>query len=72
MATLSKDEVANAEASLLAEEQALKEKWCKLKGHRWDLPAVSPFSNGHLTTCETICNRCNTHAMVTIALQPKP
>ena len=37
---MTKDDMAKAEAALLAEEHALKKKWCALKGHRWDLPAV--------------------------------
>jgi hypothetical protein len=62
------DDLKKAEAALLAEEQALKEKWCRLKGHRWDLPTTSPFNNGFLTTCEIICNRCNAHATVTVTI----
>jgi len=56
-----------AEDALHAEEQALKRKWCKLKGHRWDLPAANPF-NQNVPECETICNRCNAHAKVTVTV----
>lgn len=61
-----------ARAALRAEEQALKEKWCKLEGHRWDLPQPNPFNSGLLTTCEVICNRCNAHATLTVDVrEPK-
>ena len=64
---ISKEERAKAEAGLLAEEQALKEKWCSLVGHRWDLPGVSPF-NHDIMTCKVVCNRCNAHATVTVTI----
>jgi hypothetical protein len=64
---LSKEDVARAETLLLAEEQALKKKWCALKGHKWDLPAVSPF-NHNILECEIICSRCNAHASVTVTI----
>jgi hypothetical protein len=63
----SKEEIAKGEALLLAEEVALKKKWCALKGHRWDLPSVSPF-NHDLLECAVICNRCNAHATVTVTI----
>jgi hypothetical protein len=64
---LSKEDFARAEAALLAEEQATKKKWCALKGHKWDLPAVSPF-NHNILECEIICGRCNVHAIVTVTI----
>jgi hypothetical protein len=64
---LSKEEIAKGEAALLAEEYALKKKWCALKGHRWDMPSVSPF-NHDILECIIICNRCNVHAQVTITI----
>jgi len=64
---LSKEDFARAEAALLAEEQATKKKWCALKGHKWDLPAVSPF-NHNILDCEIICGRCNAHAIVTVTV----
>lgn len=71
MPPLTKEEVAKAELALLAEEQNIKKKWCALKGHRWDLPAVSPF-NHDIMDCVIICNRCNAHADLTIAVQATP
>jgi len=65
MPVLTKEEMAKAEAGLLAEEQGIKKKWCALKGHRWDLPAVSPF-NHDIMECEVICNRCNLHGKLLI------
>jgi hypothetical protein len=65
---LSKEEIARGEAELLAEEQALKKKWCALKGHRWDLPSVSPF-NHDILECLIICNRCNAHADLAITVR---
>jgi len=64
---LSKEDMARAEAQLVAEETALKKKWCMLKGHKWDLPAVSPF-NHNILECEIICSRCNAHAIVTVTV----
>jgi len=64
---MTKDEMAKAEAALFAEEQAIKKKWCALKGHRWDLPAASPF-NHDMLECEVICNRCNARAKVTLTI----
>jgi hypothetical protein len=64
---LTKERMAQAEAALRAEEQLLKEKWCALQGHRWDLPAVSPF-NHDIFECGVICNRCNAHATLTITI----
>ena len=69
MPTMTKEEVAKAEAALFAEEQATKKKWCALKGHRWDLPAVSPF-NANIMECEIICNRCNLHGKVVVITDP--
>jgi hypothetical protein len=69
MPTLTQEEMKSAEDALLAEEQALKEKWCRLRGHRFDLPNPNPFNNGHLRECEVICNRCNVHAKVTVTLR---
>jgi hypothetical protein len=66
-AALSKEEMKKAEEALYAEEYATKKKWCVLKGHKWDLPAASPF-NHDMLTCEVICNRCNAHATVTITI----
>jgi hypothetical protein len=64
----NKEEMAKAEAILHAEEEVLKKKWCALKGHRWDLPGVSPF-NHNILECEIICNRCNVHADVTVTIR---
>jgi hypothetical protein len=66
---MTPEEIKRAEAALDAEEQALKEKRCVIRGHRWDLPAMSPFNDGHLTSCETICSRCNAHATVSITVR---
>jgi hypothetical protein len=65
MPNMTKEEMAKAEAALLAEEQSTKKKWCALKGHRWDIPAISPF-NHDILECEVICSRCNLHATLTI------
>lgn len=62
-------ELKAAEDALNAEELALKRKWCRLRGHKWDLPAANPFNQSQtLTECETICNRCNAHAKVTLTV----
>ena len=71
MPSISKEEMAKAEAALLAEEQAIKEKWCVLKGHRWDLPGVSPFNN-NIMDCRVICGRCNVGATVTVTVDATP
>jgi hypothetical protein len=68
---VNKEEMAKGEAQLLAEEIALKKKWCALKGHRWDLPSVSPF-NHDLMECAIICNRCNAHAKVVVTVDVDP
>lgn len=65
MATMTQEEMNKAEASLHAEEEVIKKKWCVLKGHRWDLPAVTPF-NHDIWECEIICNRCNLHGRLVI------
>lgn len=70
MTKMTQDEVSKAEAALRAEEEAIKRKWCVLKGHRWDLPAVSPF-NSDTSECNIICNRCNLHGKVTITTDGK-
>jgi hypothetical protein len=58
-----------AEDAIDAEEQTLKRKRCKLRGHKWDLPAANPFNQSQtLTECETICNRCNARARVTVTV----
>ena len=69
----SKEELAQGKAALLAEEAALKKKWCALEGHRWDLPAASPF-NHDMLGCLIICSRCNAHAdlAITIRKEDKP
>jgi hypothetical protein len=67
MPAMTKEDMAKAESALNAEEQALKKKWCALKGHRWDLPGANPFNNDMLE-CIVICNRCNTHAVLAIAI----
>jgi hypothetical protein len=64
---ISKEEMTKGEAALVAEEATLKRKWCALKGHRWDLPAASPF-NHDILECEIICNRCNAHATLAITI----
>jgi hypothetical protein len=68
-----KEEFARQETALLAEEHQIKKKWCKLKGHRWDLPSVSPF-NHDMLVCLIICNRCNAHAdlLITVRAEDKP
>jgi hypothetical protein len=71
MMAFTKEEIAKGEVALLAEEVALKKKWCALKGHRWDLPGVSPF-NHDILACVIICNRCNAHADLAITVQKDP
>jgi hypothetical protein len=68
---MTKEEMTKAEAALAAEELTLKRKWCALKGHRWDLPAVSPF-NHDVLECLVICNRCNAHALLNITIDSVP
>jgi hypothetical protein len=66
---LAPAELKAAEDALDAEELALKRKRCKLRGHKWDLPAANPFNHSaSLTECETICNRCNARAKVTVTV----
>jgi hypothetical protein len=68
-AKMSPAEMKAAEEALLAEEQATKRKWCRLKGHMWNLPADNPFNqSATLTECEVICGRCNAHAKVTVTV----
>jgi hypothetical protein len=62
---MTQDDMRKAEAALHAEERAITKKWCALKGHRWDLPAVSPF-NHDILECEVICSRCNLHGKLVI------
>ena len=64
----SKEEIAQGKVALAAKEIALKKEWCALEGHRWDLPAASPF-NHDMLDCVIICNRCNAHADLTIAIR---
>jgi hypothetical protein len=66
---VSKEEMAKGKTLLLAEEAALKKRWCALEGHRWDLPSVSPF-NHDILECAVICNRCNAHAKVAVVIEP--
>jgi hypothetical protein len=63
---LTKEEIAKAEAALDAEEIMIRRKRCVLRGHKWDVPGVSPFNHGHLIECEIICNRCNAHAVLRV------
>jgi hypothetical protein len=66
---LAPAELKAAEDALDAEELALKRKRCKLRGHKWDLPAANPFNQSQiLTECETVCNRCSAHAKVTVTV----
>lgn len=67
MAKKTKEELAVAEAALLAEEQDIKKRWCALKGHRWDLPGTNPL-NTDIWDCSVRCNRCNVTATLTIVL----
>jgi hypothetical protein len=64
----SKEEIEQGRIALRAEEAATKKKWCALEGHRWDLPAVSPF-NHDIFVCEIICNRCNAHADLSVVVR---
>ncbi len=67
MAKLTEKEMAKAEADLLAQEQKIKEQWCALKGHKWDLPQPNPL-NSDSYECTIRCNRCNNTAALTITL----
>jgi hypothetical protein len=67
MVALTNEEAAKEEAEILAEEQAIKKRWCRLKGHRWDLPQPNPL-NADLMSCRLMCNRCGVHATLTIAI----
>jgi hypothetical protein len=70
---LSKQDLARAEAALQNEEQTLKEKWCVLKGHRFDLPAANPINQPlEMTHCQIRCNRCNCTATLSITVDRKP
>jgi hypothetical protein len=64
---LSKEDMARAEAMLKAEEIETKKKWCALKGHKWDRPAVSPF-NHDISECEIICGRCDAHGTLVVQI----
>jgi hypothetical protein len=65
---LSNEEIAKGRILLHAEEEAIKRRWCALEGHRWDLPAVSPF-NHDMLECEVICSRCNAHADLALTIR---
>jgi hypothetical protein len=67
MAKMTEKEMAKAEADLLAQEQKIKEQWCALKGHKWDLPQPNPLNSDSLE-CQLRCNRCNETATLTIAV----
>ena len=67
MTTLTKEEVAKEEQEILALEQLVKVRWCRLKGHRWDLPQPNPL-NADFYTCSLLCNRCGVSATLTITL----
>jgi hypothetical protein len=72
MANWSKEEAAKEEAEILALEQTAKERWCRLKGHRWSLPEPNPL-NADFYTCSLQCNRCGVNARLTITLDtPTP
>jgi hypothetical protein len=69
---LSKEEAEREEADIVAQEQRIKERWCALKGHRWDLPQPNPLNSDSLT-CGLRCGRCNVPATLTISIQsPAP
>jgi len=64
---MTKDEIAKEEAEIRALEQSAKERWCKLQGHRWDLPQPNPL-NSDSYKCDLRCNRCGISATLTITL----
>ena len=66
---LTKEEIEKEEAEILAAEQVIKERWCRLKGHRWDLPQPNPL-NFDIMTCPLLCNRCGIRATLSIAIDP--
>jgi hypothetical protein len=64
---LSKEQAAQEKASILAAEQTLKERWCALEGHKWDLPQPNPL-NADFMECTLRCNRCNITAKLLITI----
>lgn len=64
---LPKEEAEKEEKEIQALEQTIKERWCRLKGHRWDLPQPNPL-NADFYTCPLLCNRCGITATLTITL----
>jgi hypothetical protein len=71
MAKLSKDEIDREEAAIRAAEQSIQERWCRLRGHRWDLPQPNPL-NSDSYTCALLCNRCGVRATLTIEIDVAP
>jgi hypothetical protein len=68
---LTKDEIAHEEAAIRALEQSARERWCKLKGHQWDLPNPNPFNGGpDFYACPIRCNRCGIVGTCTVTLAP--
>jgi len=70
---LSKEEIAQEEQEIRALEQLAKERWCRLKGHKWDLPQPNPLNAGDvgipdMLACRLRCNRCACQAALTIAI----
>jgi hypothetical protein len=65
--TLTKEQAAKEEAEILALEQFARVRWCRLKGHRWELPQPNPL-NADFYTCPLQCNRCGVMATLTITL----
>jgi hypothetical protein len=71
MPKLSKEEIEREEAAIRADEQRIQERWCALKGHRWDLPQPNPL-NSDSYACALLCNRCGVKATLTITIDAPP
>jgi hypothetical protein len=74
MAKRTADEVAQIEAAIRADEQKISERWCALRGHKWDLPQPNPLNapDPEMLVCRLQCNRCLINATLTIVIDPPP
>jgi len=70
MAAISKEEKEKVKAAILAKEQTIKEEWCALEGHKWDLPQPNPLNSDSLE-CPLRCNRCGETARLAITMDKK-
>lgn len=65
------EEASKERAAIQAQEQQIKERWCRLEGHKWDLPQPNPL-NSDTYLCALRCNRCGITAKLTIVIDAAP